>query len=252
MTEAFVNEGQRDPKPTPSRFPITNWNWVAQLRDGSAEVSDRALSLLCSGYWYPVYAYLRGRNYPPHEAEDLTQGFFERMLQYGSFAKADQNKGRLRSYLLTCLKRFVTAEYLAARTPKRGGGSAHLPIHLAWAEDRWNREPHELTHTDSPDCEFNRRWWALVTEQALHRVRTDYASRGDDALFDALLPHLDSRPEVGTYQGIAKDLCTTEQALRVALFRLRKRAAEAVRAVLHETVDDPATLEAELAAILGR
>jgi DNA-directed RNA polymerase specialized sigma24 family protein len=235
-----------------SLFPPTNWDWVAQLNHSSTTVSRSALSKLCSGYWYPIFAYLRGRGHELHEAEDLAQGFFARLLKHDALARAQQGKGSLRSYLLAALHHHIATEHEASTAAKRGAGATHLPIHLAWAEDRLSREDAEPSHQETAEHIFNRRWWALVIEQALHRVKAEYAARGEDRLFESLQPHLEGRPEAGAYKQLAATLCTTEQALRVALFRLRKRTADSVRAVLAETLDDPSAVEAELTAILSR
>ena len=46
----------------------------------------------------------------PEEAEDLTQGFFALLLERRDFDTVRKEKGRLRSYLLTSLKHFLTNE----------------------------------------------------------------------------------------------------------------------------------------------
>jgi DNA-directed RNA polymerase specialized sigma24 family protein len=235
-------------------FPATNWNWVAALQGAQSpggESAKDALALLCAGYWYPIYAFLRSKGHTPHEAEDLAQGFFERLLRYDSFASARPEKGRLRNYLLTSLQHFVIGQYQSSQAKKRGQGVTHLPIHLAWAEERFGGENQEPADDSTAERTFNRRWWALIIEQALARVRDSYATRGDLELFHGLSPLLDEgRAAAGSYEKLAQQLQVSEQALRVGLVRLKRRVAEAVRNVVKETVGDDAAVDDELAAMM--
>src|SRR6058998_3691806 len=80
-------------------FATTHWSVVLSAGRSTTRASA-ALEQLCQTYWYPLYAYVRRRGYPPHDAQDLTQGFFARLLEHQSLAKADPNKGRFRSFLL--------------------------------------------------------------------------------------------------------------------------------------------------------
>lgn len=53
------------------------------------------------------------------------------------------------------------------------------------------------------------------------------------------------QPE-GSYATLAKEMNTTEGALKVAIHRLRKRYRELFRQEIAETVADPADVESEL------
>ena len=87
------------------RFTTTRWTLVnAAVRDNQAAAA--ALEELCEAYWPPLYGYLRGRGYPVEKAQDLTQGFFARLLETGAITLADPSRGRFRAFLLTALKRY--------------------------------------------------------------------------------------------------------------------------------------------------
>ena len=77
------------------RFVTTHWSAV--MRAGQADsVSGReALSELCQTYWYPLYCFIRRQGRPPHEAEDLTQGFFARLLEKNYVGDARQEQGKI-------------------------------------------------------------------------------------------------------------------------------------------------------------
>src|SRR4051812_21582873 len=98
-----IPPGQSAPGP---EFPTTHWTLVMRVREGG-EVRRVALDELCALYWYPIYAFLRRRGYPPEDAEDFTQGFFVKLLGDESFAAADAERGRLRTFLLQTLKRHL-------------------------------------------------------------------------------------------------------------------------------------------------
>src|SRR5277367_6798297 len=101
-------------------FPATRWSVVLRARS-TDPAADAALAELCRMYWRPVYSFLRRQGNSAHDAEDLTQGFFVMLLGQESFARVDEARGRLRSFLLVALKRFAANEYKRGRTQKRGG-----------------------------------------------------------------------------------------------------------------------------------
>src|SRR5512142_1373892 len=90
-----------------SQFPTTRWTLVVAAGDPTRKEARSALVSLCENYWYPLYAYLRKRGYPADQAQDLTQEFFTRLVEGRYLDRADRDKGRFRSYLLTSLKFFA-------------------------------------------------------------------------------------------------------------------------------------------------
>jgi hypothetical protein len=54
-------------------------------------------------YWKPVFYFLRARGQGLHQAEDLTQAFFTRLLERDWVRRADPQRGRFRTFLLTLL-----------------------------------------------------------------------------------------------------------------------------------------------------
>src|ERR1043165_5225509 len=90
-----------------SAFPDTRWTLILQAGSAEGPAADQALAELCRAYWYPLYAFVRRRGHPTEAARDLTQDFFAYLLEHRSFAVADQDRGRFRSFLLKSLQRFL-------------------------------------------------------------------------------------------------------------------------------------------------
>lgn len=91
-------------------FLTTHWTDVVQAARGQGAPARLALDSLCRTYWYPLYAYVRRRGFSPADAEDLTQGYFERLLRLGSLSSVGQARGRFRSFLLAGVNHYIADE----------------------------------------------------------------------------------------------------------------------------------------------
>src|SRR6186997_2745142 len=136
-------------------FHTTHWTVVLEARDKSGDAAREALAILCSTYWYPLYAFIRRQGSSPHEAEDLTQEFFLRFLDRHALERVQPAAGKFRSFLLVCLKNFLANERERARAQRRGGGRPILPLEVENAETRYSLEPADSL---TPDAVFERRW----------------------------------------------------------------------------------------------
>ena len=83
---------------------------VIAAGDAPSPQAELALADLCRTYWYPLYAFVRRKGNTPHDAQDLTQAFFVRLLEKNYVAQSDRERGRFRTYLLTALKHFLADE----------------------------------------------------------------------------------------------------------------------------------------------
>lgn len=234
-----------------SAFPLTRWTLVAQLRDGG-EGSERALSELCAMYWYPVYAFVRRSGAPAADAEDLTQGFFERLLEKDVLATAEAAKGKLRSYLLATLKHFRISEFRKSTAEKRGSGVAPISIDAEVGEERFRHEPAELV---DPEILFERRWASSLLDEALARIETEYVEGGRGELFDAISPFLAGQDQGDSnYAELGEPLGMNGGAVQVAVHRLRKRFRRHFEAAVAETLENPEdqdALQEELRHVLA-
>jgi RNA polymerase sigma factor (sigma-70 family) len=188
-----------------------------------------------------LYASLRRRGYPADQAQDLTQEFFMRVLEGRYLDRADPEKGRFRSFLLTSLKFFVADEEDRNRALKRGGGQL-VPFEFSSGEERYQREP---AHDETPERIFERRWALSVLDRVVEKLRDEFLQHGRLEHFERLKIFLLGQSDA-PYAALALEMNTSEGALKVAIHRLRKRYRELFRQEIADTVADPAEVESEL------
>jgi DNA-directed RNA polymerase specialized sigma24 family protein len=126
-----------------AQFPTTHWTLVMRVREGEG-VRQAALEELCQLYWYPIYAFLRRQGHSRHDAEDLTQGFFEKLLHDRTLEAAEAGRGRLRTFLMASLERHLADQHRRKSALKRGGGRQIIAFDDLKAEERYAIEPKDL------------------------------------------------------------------------------------------------------------
>jgi RNA polymerase sigma-70 factor (ECF subfamily) len=214
-------------------FATTHWSVVAAAGDGASPQAAQALEALCRLYWYPLYAYVRRSGRSPVDAQDLTQAFFERLLQRNLVARADRERGRFRTFLLSALKNFLAQEHERQAAQKRGGGLPVLPLVPAEAETHYVTEPADRL---TPDRLFERRWALTVLGNALERLRQEYVTAGKGAWFDQLKDLVwGEKNPVGPPE-LARVFNCSSEALKKTVQRLRKQFREALRTEVGQTV----------------
>jgi DNA-directed RNA polymerase specialized sigma24 family protein len=233
--------GAPAPSPGGARdFATTRWSIVLSARADHPGAST-ALTTLCEAYWYPLYAYVRRQGVAPHDAQDLTQEFFARLLEKDWLRTVARERGHFRSWLLAALKHFLANEWDKLRAKKRGGGLVFISINDDSAESRYVREPADHA---SADRLYDRRWALILLDRVLTRLRDEFAGAGKSEQFEALKGALTG--EKTPYADAAASLGTTEGAVKVAVHRLRERYRDLIRAEIAETVATPAEVEGEL------
>ena len=234
----------------PSDFPTTRWTLVVAAADPQRKDAHSALVALCEGYWYPLYVYVRRRGYVADQAQDLTQEFFVRVLEGRYLDRADPEKGRFRAFILTSLKFFLADEADRGRAQKRGGGAV-LSLEISSGEERYHRE---RAHNETPERIFERRWALSVLDRVVENLRNEFLHHGRLEHFERLKVFLLGQSDA-PYAALAREMNTSEGALKVAIHRLRKRYRELFRQEIADTMADPAEVESELrflAAVLTR
>jgi RNA polymerase sigma factor (sigma-70 family) len=230
-----------------ARFPTTRWTIVSAAGCHSLD-SAEALNELCRAYWFPVYAFIRRRGYSPETAEDLSQGFFARILEHDTLSGARRERGKFRSFLLASLTNFLSNEWDRSQAQKRGGGVTTLSLDFEAGEARYHHEPcHELT----PEALFERGWAIAVLDRVLDRLRAEHSHKGQAAQFDKLQVFLTGDQDHGSYDEVARSLNVSEGAVRTAVHRLRRRYGELVREEIEGIVGDPGEVEGEIRFLLA-
>jgi len=223
-------------------FSTTNWSVVLEAQ-GQSPAAQEALEKLCNTYWRPVYSFIRREGSGHEEAEDLTQAFFALLLQRRNFDDVRKEKGRLRSYLLTSLKHFLVSEHRRAVTVKRGKGQQPVRLEELTVTERGDMEPADHL---SADRLYERRWALTLMEQVLRRLRDEYDTGGNGALFNLLKQLLPDEPGAPSRAEIAAQLGMTENAVRQALHRFRHRYQVLLREEISHTVAIASDVEDEL------
>lgn len=243
-----VSEQHEQPPTEPADwFATTHWSVVQAAGEGATSAAPAALEKLCATYWYPLYAYIRRKGHDEHEAQDLTQEFFARLLARNDFAALHPSRGKFRAFLLGALNHFLAKEWRKAGTLKRGAGLAPLSLDTTLAEQRYGAQP---AVEPTPERVFDRRWAETVLERAAQKLRDEFAQDGREGLFRALNIFLSVPAEAGGYAAVAGRLQMTESAVAKTVERLRRRYRDLVRSEIAQTVSTPAELEEEMRYLL--
>lgn len=232
----------------PHSFPTTQWSLIVRVAGADPAERERALAEICANYWPPVYAFIRSLGHSPHDAEDFTQSFFGSLLERDDFAKVDASRGRLRTYLLAAAKNHLNADRRRSQRRKRGGGAGLLSFDAKDAEGKCLIP--EPVDEVSPDKVFDRQWAITVMEQVAGALAARYEEKGQTALFAALRSYIHAGERQIPQSQLALDLGMTDQALRVALHRLRQRYGDLLRGTVRATLGREGNVEDEIRYLL--
>lgn len=217
------------------RFPETRWGLIVRIAGNDPDDRNRALEEICGLYRPPIYSFIRNLGHSSHDADDLTQEFFANFLKKDCFSRPVAERGKLRTFLLTAVKRFLTDEHRKGMRQKRGGGAALVSIE---ASGENGGIPLDMPPDErSPETLFDRQWAEALLAKVLARLEDHYRRRGEDGIFELLCPYLRTdriTPGGGDHSALPG---LTEGAIRVRLHRFRAR----YRLLLQEEV--AATIE---------
>jgi RNA polymerase sigma factor (sigma-70 family) len=231
----------------PSQFNTTHWSVVLAASTAEPPQAREALENLCRTYWFPLYAWARHQGHQPADAEDLTQGFIEHLLEHDSLRNAVSEKGRFRSFLLASFRHYLTDAARSASALKRGGGMNLLPLDSPQVEERYRQE---CVDPDSPDQLYDRRWALAAIERVLTRLREEAVARGHGKLFEKTKTLMLGEHPSSTYAEMAATLEMSAGAVRVAVHRLRQRYRELFIEEVTHTVSRPEDVQEEVAYLL--
>ena len=223
-------------------FTTTHWSVVLEAK-GDSPAAQKALEILCRTYWRPLYGFACRQGLTREEAQDVVQEFFARLLEHRNLDAVRREKGRLRSYLLVSLKRFLASERRRASGVKRYETGPHIPLDELLESEAAD---FELVETWSADRLYERHWALSVLGQVLTRLESEYKAAGNAVLFDRLKEFLVGERGRPTQAEIASELGMTENAVKQAFHRLRQRFRMLLREEIAHTVAQPGDIEGEL------
>jgi len=224
--------------------PVTLWRDAA---DPDPVKARDAVEQLCAKYRSPIYTFIRRQGFTPHDAEDLTQGFFAEFIGRERYKMADRSRGRLRTFLLACVKNHIIGQRRAENRYKRGGPDLQV---VAFPDAAEADQSLDFADHNTPQLEYERKWAATVIEVTLTALRDEMTAAGQENLFVKLRPFIGGEKSKGAYPALAEELGMAEGSLRVSIHRLRQRYAEILRSEILQTVTAPEEVDEEMRHLL--
>jgi len=231
-----------------SAFQPTRWTLIVHSRGDGAE-AQRAVNELCATYWFPLFAFARRSGWKMEDAEDMVQGFFAQAIEKNLFVGADQDKGKLRTFLLTAFRRYCKDQMQKITAEKRGGNVERVSFDAAEAES-WYSE--EVMEGETADAMFDRQWALTVLEKVLEHLE-DYARQKNKLReFELMRPYLMDDSTSEDFERIGAELGITANAAKIQIHRLRTRFRETLRAEVQETQLEGGDVDEELRYLLSQ
>ena len=234
-----------------SRFPVTRLSVIEGVRSADAGEQERAFGVLVEAYWKPVYKYLRVKWLRDHEdAADLTQEFFLAAMTKGTFDLYDPARARLRTFLRTCLDRFVQNRDRAVRAEKRGGAAVILSLDFETAEGELARA--EPADPASPEDYFAREWARSFLGSVVEALRAHCEERGKTAVFEVFQRHdLAAEDAVPSYRDLSDALGVPVTTITNQLAHARREFRRIALERLRETSGSDREFREEARSLLG-
>ena len=230
---AFTDQAQEDDDDSAmaepeSGFPLTQWDLVALARDDGGR-AEEARERLCRMYWDPLWSFARKRGMNHADAQDAVQGFLAHFLQKrGGFGAAEPERGRMRSYLLTCFENYRASERLKSGAQKRGGLEATVPYEEA---------EHAQPDGETPERLYLRKWALGIMTLAMERLAGKYRRMCREEEYKLLRPLMGTvRAANGAFAAAAEKLEVSESLMRTRLSRLRDRFQQTLMQTIRETM----------------
>jgi RNA polymerase sigma factor (sigma-70 family) len=189
----------------------THWS-VVLLAGGSTSLeADKALETLCQNYWFPLYCFVRRWGYSPADSEDLTQGFFAKLLEKRYLNQVQPEKGKFRTFLLTAFAHYLSDERGRATALKRGGAVIHIDL-----DDAEHRYADQRADALTPEKVYERKWVNTLLERALERMREESRAAGKTDYCEQLMPFVTAEKAEVPWTSLASELRVSQAAVKSA------------------------------------
>lgn len=239
-----------DSEHPPARGAFLTTRWSRVLRAGDLESTDAQLALegLCRDYWKPLFDFARRKGHSPEDAQDLTQGFIAKLLATNSLSRADRERGRFRTFLLSAFCNFMVGDHRCQTALKRGGAQRPVSLDEVASEQGTVMHPRDPM---TPEREYERSWALALLERVLLRLRAEYETAGRRLLYEAVEPHISGGAGRPGYAEIGAGIGMSESAVTVAVHRMRKRYGQLLREEIAATVATLEDVEDELRHLMN-
>lgn len=242
MRDIIISQQNSDARSSSAdHFATTLWSLILAAGDRRCADADQALERLCRAYWPPLYAYVRRRVCDVHEAQDLTQAFFERLLEKQFLAQAQRERGRFRAFLITAFQHFLANEWDKAHTQKRGGHVTHVVFDF----DRYETVAASTADEWTAERVYERQWAIALLQRVMERLQREMERNGQARQFQTLREFIGGGVQ-SSYAVPASELGMSEAAARMAASRLRRRYRELLKDEIAQTVSSLDEIEDEI------
>jgi RNA polymerase sigma-70 factor (ECF subfamily) len=235
---------------TSEAFLTTHWSLIENVDSGDSEKNRALLGLLLSKYWKPVYCYLRRKGYDNDQAKDLTQQFFyEAVFGRGLIQKADESKGRFRSFMLIALNRFLINIKHKETAQKRIPKEKLVPLDIFDS-----LELPQSVSTSVPEDSFNYAWVSSLLEDVLEEVETKCHADGKSihwqVFCDRILQPIIDETDPPSLQEICRKYGIKDSAnVSNMIVTVKRRFQAALKKQLRDSVVSEDQLSGELEEI---
>jgi RNA polymerase sigma factor (sigma-70 family) len=213
-------------------FDTTSWTLIRAVGDVNA--FDTFVRI----YWKPLYFFVRQHGYDNENAKDIVQDFMTGLLEKGSLAKADPERGRFRTFLLAALTNYMKDRLKAAARQKRGGDHSILSLDFATGEREYVLE---VASGENPETVLNRTWARSLWKQAISELK------GEPSHVEAFTLYLADTD----YETIARKTGLTAAAAKMAVHRMKGQLRDTVQHYILQTAVDEDELKAEIAEFMA-
>jgi len=225
-------------------FPTTDWSLVGHAGGESDNRRREALNRLLARYRPALVAHLVfAKQIPPHDADDLVQGFVENKILYRNLVgAADRGRGRFRRLLVTALENYVANELRRDSAKKRAADHARPVDPLV--QDRWSAAD------VPPDQAFDFEWARQLLNDVARRMQERCTNSQRESLwgvFEARIlgPIIDGKEPPGYDQLVRQFRFRSPSEASNALITAKRMYARLLREAIAEYIPE-ADIDAEI------
>lgn len=195
-----------------SAFPPTDWKRLEVLRAGTPADRDAVFADLFVRYRQPILGFLQFKGFAQDRAEDLVQDFFTYCLTDQVFEKADAQRGRFRSLMLTALQRFAAKQHRHSLAEIRRPPGGFVSSDTTGPEGT----PLDVRDGDAtPESAFQRGWAEALMARVLASLEREFSGpdrrRHYDIFSRFLVAPMLHGAEAPTQHDLAREYGLTEK-----------------------------------------